>query len=92
MKFPRSEIIVGVVTLALLIAGFAFFTGAKGLTYLGIAIIVASVAAWLLQRRSLYSKLLGVAVFPHAVVNFLRPRHVTLQIKSLEEREKHSSK
>jgi len=87
MKLTK-ESIAGLIFILLLVL-LVWWTGGKlGLLRVGIAVLVAWIALYLLNRKSVLSKTGAMILKPDLLVRFLMPRKYREAIKELEDSEK----
>ncbi|MGW8248987.1 MAG: hypothetical protein ACWGOV_12860 [Acidiferrobacterales bacterium] len=87
MKLTK-EFIAGIVFILLVVLLVWWVGGQAGLIRVGIAVIVAWIALFLLNKRSILSKTGAMILKPDLLVRFLMPRKYREAIKQLEETEK----
>lgn len=87
MKLSR-EFIAGIIFILLAVLLVWWIGGKFGLLRVGITVLVAWVALYLLNKRSILSKTGAMILKPDLLVRFLMPRKYREAIKELEETEK----
>jgi hypothetical protein len=84
----KKELLAGIVFILLLISVVWLAGGAHGLLRVGITILFAWIALYLLNRKSIPPKAGAMILNPDLLVKFLMPRKYRTAIKELEEAEK----
>jgi hypothetical protein len=87
MKLTK-ELIAGIIFILLVVLLVWWIGGKLGLLRVGIAVLVAWIALYFLNKRSILSKTGAMNQKPDLLVRFLMPRKYREAIKELEETEK----
>jgi ABC-type bacteriocin/lantibiotic exporter with double-glycine peptidase domain len=87
MKLTK-ELIAGIIFILLVVLLVWWIGGKLGLLRVGIAVLVAWIALYFLNKRSILSKKGVMNQKPDLLVRFLMPRKYREAIKELEETEK----
>ncbi|MDX5151822.1 MAG: hypothetical protein R3188_05030 [Acidiferrobacterales bacterium] len=83
-----KELIAGIIFILLVVLLVWWIGGKLGLLRVGIAVLVAWIALYFLNKRSILSKTGAMNQKPDLLVRFLMPRKYREAIKELEETEK----
>jgi len=81
------SLIVGIIVVASIALLIAIVSGAYGLMYVGLTLLIGSVAIYLTSRRSKVAKLGGYILIPEFLIKLIRPRGVSASIEELRKKE-----